>query len=81
MNNMFYNCKSLFSLPNISKWNIENVNDLSFLFCKCSSLLDLPDISKWNTKNVTDIHGLFAYCTSLIVYLIFQNRILQTLKI
>jgi len=28
MSFMFYNCKSLISLPDISIWNIENVKDI-----------------------------------------------------
>ena len=42
---MFYNCAQLKSLPDISKWNVSNVVDISTLFCQCSSLLSLPDIS------------------------------------
>ena len=35
-------------LPDISKWNICDVNNISGLFFGCSSLKELPDISKWN---------------------------------
>ena len=42
---MFYNCESLSSLPDISKWNINNVIDISSMFYNCKSLLNLPDIS------------------------------------
>ena len=52
---MFNNCSSLLSLPDISKWNTNNVTDMSFMFVNCSSLSSLPDISKWNTNNVTDV--------------------------
>ena len=53
MSCMFYNCSSLSSLPDISKWNTSNVTNMSYMFCNCSSLSSLPDISKWNTSNVT----------------------------
>ena len=52
MYGLFYECSSLKSLPDISKWNTNNVTDMSCLFYKCSSLKSLPDISKWNTNNV-----------------------------
>ena len=52
-------------IPDISEWNIENVENLSFLFYNCSSLKTLPDISKWNIKNVKDLNSLFEGCSSL----------------
>ena len=45
---MFYICSSLMSLPDISKWNTENVIDMGRMFSICSSLVGLFDISKWN---------------------------------
>ena len=44
MSNMFEYCSSLFSLPNILKWNSENVTKMSHMFSKCSSLKSLEDI-------------------------------------
>ena len=52
---MFYKCKSLKYLPDISKWNTNNVNDMSEMFSKCESLKYLSDISKWNTNNVNNM--------------------------
>jgi len=49
---MFYNCYSLKSLPDISKWNINKIINMSNMFYYCNSLVSLPDISKWNTYNV-----------------------------
>ena len=63
---MFHNCKSLISLPDISKWNINKVSDLSGVFYNCKSLISLPDISKWNIKNVTHLSLMFYNCSSLI---------------
>ena len=62
----FYNCVSLKSLPDISKWNTSNVFDMSGMFANCSSLSSLPDISKWNTSNVIDMSGMFTNCSSLL---------------
>ena len=35
---MFYKCSSLKSLPDIPKWNTNNITNMSGLFGKCSSL-------------------------------------------
>ena len=56
---MFYNCKSLKYISDISEWNTHNVFDLSLLFYGCSSLESLPDISKWDTENVNNMNGIF----------------------
>ena len=64
---MFYNCKSLCSLPDISKWNISKVNDISGMFSDCSSLIFLPDISKWKTNNIKIMNNLFNGCSSLLL--------------
>ena len=37
MSEIFYNCLSLLSLPDISKWKTENIFNISNLFKKCSS--------------------------------------------
>ena len=41
---MFSHCSSLISLPDISKWNTDNITGMRYLFCDCSSLVSLPDI-------------------------------------
>ena len=63
---LFYNCSSLTSLPDISKWNIYDVVTLKGIFSGCSSLKSLPDISKWDLNNVYDISEMFRNCSSLI---------------
>ena len=49
-------------MPDISKWNIVNVTNISFMFCNCQSLSNLPDISKWKTNNIRDMNNLFSKC-------------------
>ena len=61
MNGMFSNCWSLISLPDISKWNTDNVKNINGIFLNCESLLFIPDIYKWNTNNVVDIF-IFGNC-------------------
>lgn len=56
---MFYNCSSLETLPNISKWKIDNIIYAHGLFYGCSSLISIPDISKWNMDFVIDISEMF----------------------
>ena len=51
------------SLPDISKWNTNNVTNMSGIFKGCSSLSSLPDISKWNTNNITDMRFMFSGCS------------------
>ena len=65
LSEMFYNCLSLLSLPDISKWNTDNVIVMIFILFNCSSLLSLPDISKWNTDNLENMSSMFFYCSSL----------------
>ena len=45
LNGFFGGCSSLKELPNISKWNIKNSQDISLIFAGCTSLLSIPDIS------------------------------------
>ena len=49
---MFFGCKGLNNLPDISKWNTSNVIDMNYMFCRCKALTSVPDISKWNLKKV-----------------------------
>ena len=62
MSHMFYFCKSLKYLPDISRWNTFNVKNMSYMFYNCSSLQSLPDISKWNTNKLKDVQGMFYGC-------------------
>ena len=73
MKSMFYKCKRLSSLPDISKWNTNEVLDMTCIFYGCTSLLSFPDISKWHTNKVTDMISIFLDCSSLISKLIKFN--------
>ena len=46
MDHMFYECLSLISLPDISKWNTHNVYEMNDIFSGYSSLIYLQKISK-----------------------------------
>ena len=49
---MFNNCLSLSSLPDIYKWNIDNGEDMSWMFHDCSSLLIIPNFSKFERNSL-----------------------------
>ena len=65
LKDMFAECKSLYSLSNISKFDTKNIIDMSNLFYKCESLSILPKILPWDTSNVNDMSCIFSGCTSL----------------
>ena len=56
---IFDDCSSLSSLPDISKWNTNNVTDMSWMFRNCSSLQSLPDISKWDINKNLERESMF----------------------
>ena len=55
LSDIFYNCKTLAKIGDISEWNTDKVKNMSGLFYNCFSLESLPDISKWKTKNVLNL--------------------------
>ena len=67
MSQMFYECSSLISLPDLSKWDTKMVTNMNYIFYGCSSLMILPDISKWDIKNVSDMRMMFYRCSSLML--------------
>ena len=71
---MFGECSSLSSLPDISKWNTNKVNDISFMFYRCSSLSSLPDISKWNINNVNNNIGMIGGCSNIIFSKVIKSK-------
>ena len=65
MTEIFGECYSLTTLPDISKWNTPNVTNMFGMFYKCSLLKSLPDISVWNVSNLENLSFMFAECSSL----------------
>ena len=65
---MFFRCKSLISLPDISKWNTKNVKSVVYMFANCVSLISLPDISKCNAHNINEMSYLFSDCFSVSIF-------------
>ena len=50
MDGLFYNCFSLISIPDISKWNIEYNKDNKYMFKNCLNLLNIPSKFIGNLK-------------------------------
>ena len=44
----------------MSKWNTENITDMTYMFYNCNKSLTLPDISNFNTQNVTKMDYMYA---------------------
>ena len=45
---------------------INDINDISFMFHKCSSLISLPELSKLNTNDIIKMNSIFSHCSSLL---------------
>ena len=76
MHCMFWNCSSLNSLPDISKWDTKNVTDMSYMFRGCSSLNSLPDISKWEINKNLKKESMFEGVDKKIIPKKFKNCII-----
>jgi len=68
-----YKVKSLFKLfkycyniriINFTKFNINNITNMSYMFCRCSSL-ERINFFNINTDKVTNMNSLFSGCSSL----------------
>ena len=53
----FANCSSLTTIPQMNKWNVTNITDMSNMFYE--SPLFNQDISNWNVSNVTNMSYMF----------------------
>ena len=57
---MFYGCKNLVKLPDISKWKPKKLKNIECLFGECSSLEEISDISNWDISE-TKCLALFIF--------------------
>ena len=62
------------SLPDISKWNTSNVNNMSYMFYNCKSLSSLPDISKWKTFKLEKNDDMFKGCDKILKKPIIKSK-------
>ena len=61
MGGMLYGCSELKEI-NLSNFNTNNVNDMTYMFSGCSSLKEL-NLSNFNTNNVTNMRSMFDGCS------------------
>ena len=64
MSYMFFECRRLLFISDISKWNTCEVINMNYMFGSCLTLSSLPDLN-WNTSNVMSMKGMFELCLSL----------------
>ena len=82
---MFCNCLSLSSLPDISKWNTDNVNDMNGMLDNCILLLNISNLSiLWKVGDDYFFDNYFNYDDLFNVkdfnILKFQKKILKLLN-
>ena len=53
---MFYRCSSLVSIPDLSKWNINNAYDMNSFLEDFSSIISLPNIFNLKVENKSIIN-------------------------
>ena len=63
---MFYNCVSLYSIPDISNFDTSKIRNMSYLFYNCKNLRDVSGISNWRTNKVGNISFMFCKCENLV---------------
>ena len=71
---MFAFCRSLESLPDISRWNVDNIKNIDYIFFNCISLKSLPDITKWNIKDDCKTNNIFKNSISLDISQKMMNK-------
>ena len=69
---MFSHCSSLTSL-NLSNFNNNKVEDMSYMFDSCSSLTSL-NLSNFNTNNVNNVCYMFFGIKKKSCYLICNDK-------
>ena len=79
---MFFRCSSLSYLPDISKWNTNNVTNMKSMFNGCSSLSSVFDFSKiYQTNSLSYLPGnsnIFIKTIkgkTIFIYYLYNNTI------
>ena len=78
---MFYGCKSIASIPDISKWDTSKIVDMSFMFYNCLMLSSLPDIDNWSIENLKSYTYMFVGCSSLKNFPDFAKKIKESFNL
>ena len=56
---MFYYCKQLKSVGDLSNWDVSDVEDMSTMFENCKQLTSVGDLSNWNISHVKYMSAMF----------------------
>ena len=56
---LFY-LRMLIELPDISKWNAKNIQNINYIFSECKNLVFFPAISKWDNIKLNLENGEFS---------------------
>ena len=62
---MFDGCYNLRELPNLSRWNVENVVSMAGMFYNAKNIKSIPGIEKWNPIKLKTCSKMFFGCKSL----------------
>ena len=54
-----------FEYIDISKWDVSNVKDMTYMFFNCWKLKSVGDLSNWNVSKVEDMSYMFRKCYNL----------------
>ncbi|MFX0024627.1 MAG: BspA family leucine-rich repeat surface protein [Candidatus Hermodarchaeota archaeon] len=57
----FRECKSVYKIENIGKWDVSSVTDMSYTFYQVDNFNQ--DIGNWDVSSVTDMNHMFSYTT------------------
>ena len=71
MKAMFQQC-SVVEYLDLSNFNTDNVNNMSYMFNECHKLKEIKGINNFNTSKVTDMSRMFQAC-DIIEYLDLSN--------
>ena len=69
MNNMFRDCKSLQTIPEI---DTSKVTDMSYMLYNCTNLQTIPLL---NTSRVTNMNSMFGYCNLKTIPLLNTSNV------
>ena len=58
---MFTHCP-ISEIPDISKWDVSNILNMSYMFSGCIKLTAFPNIFNWEIKNHANMRGIFYNC-------------------
>ena len=61
MKAMFQQC-SVVEYLDLSNFNTDNVNNMSYMFNECHKLKEIKGINNFNTSKVTDMSRMFQAC-------------------